>query len=51
MNVTPSLTHAFLPASDDLSGLGARVARHAGGEASLHPGTVLFDPQSGERIP
>ncbi|AWT35992.1 hypothetical protein GCM10008956_02850 [Deinococcus arenae] len=38
MSVTPSLTHALLPAGTDLSGLGARVARHAGGEASLRPG-------------
>ncbi len=51
MSVTPSLTHALLPVNTDLGALGARVARHAGGEASLRPGTVLFDPQSGERIP
>lgn len=38
MSVTPYLTHALLPAGTDLTGLGARVARHAGGEVSLRPG-------------
>jgi hypothetical protein len=38
MSVTPYLTHALLPAGTDLTGLGARVARHAGAEATLRPG-------------
>ncbi|MDK2011544.1 MULTISPECIES: hypothetical protein [unclassified Deinococcus] len=38
MSVTPYLTHALLPAGTDLTGLGARVARHAGGEVGLRPG-------------